>query len=95
MKFVNNLLSQAGLEAPFPFSPVIAESLAITALNGSGGSELHSLEQAVSTLISLLNSKQVMRGGLDGRRSQSILCCLVGCRERLRSGPRQRTVSES
>lgn len=65
IKFINNLLSQTGLEAPFPFSSVATDN----PRGGSGGSELHNLEQAVSTLITLLNSKQVgKRVGWDGLR---------------------------
>lgn len=54
IKFVNSLLSQCGLEAPFPFSRVVADPVA--------PSDLYHLETALKILISLLNSKQVRRG---------------------------------
>lgn len=53
MKFVNNLLSQCGMEAPFPFARVVAESVST--------SDMYHLETAVKILIHLLNSKQVPR----------------------------------
>lgn len=51
-KFINNLLSDCGLEAPFPFK-VIGDT------SSGHASEMYNLEAAVRILISLLNSKQV------------------------------------
>lgn len=53
IKFVNSLLSQSGLEAPFPFSRAIADPVT--------PSDLYHLETATRILISLLNCKQVPR----------------------------------
>lgn len=65
VKFVNSLLSQCGLEAPFPFSRVVADPVT--------PSDLYHLETATKILISLLNSKQVCRGWLYGRISPCLL----------------------
>ena len=56
VKFVNNLLSQCGMEAPFPFARVVAEAHTT--------SDIYNLETAVKILIRLLNSKQVSPLGL-------------------------------
>ena len=53
IKFINNLLSKCDMEAPFPFSRLIADPSTCT------GSDLYAIESAVRTLISLLQSKQV------------------------------------
>lgn len=53
IKFVNSLLSQSGLEAPFPFSRAIADPVT--------PSDLYHLETATRILIALLNCKQVPR----------------------------------
>jgi len=53
IKFINSLLSKCDLEAPFPFSRLIADPSACT------GSDLYAVESAVRILISLLQSKQV------------------------------------
>lgn len=51
IKFVNSLLSQSGLEAPFPFSRAIGDPVT--------PSDLYHLETATRILINLLNCKQV------------------------------------
>ena len=53
IKFINNLLSKCDMEAPFPFSRLIADPSTCT------GSDLYAIESAVRILISLLQSKQV------------------------------------
>ena len=54
IKFVNNLLSRCGLDAPFPFSQVVADP------SRCSPSELYSLEASVKILTVLLNCKQVL-----------------------------------
>lgn len=56
VKFVNSLLSQCGLESPFPFSPLLNVCNDFTQVVGTA--DLYNLETAVKIMISLLNSKQ-------------------------------------
>jgi hypothetical protein len=53
IKFINNLLSQCGLETSFPFQTVVTDTSKCSA------TEVYALESAVQILITLLNSKQV------------------------------------
>lgn len=66
--FVNSLLSQCGLDAPFPFARAVADPHGATAAPLTTA-DLHSLEAATRTLITLLTSKQV-RAAL--RRSAAV-----------------------
>ena len=65
IKFVNSLLSQCGLEAPFPFHAVAADVAKCSA------TEVYALESALQILIALLNSKQketAFRSELEDRQ---------------------------